>query len=91
MALLHRAARIATSYQVLTMSGFIESGDSRLLSVRETARLLGISRRTLEREISRKRFPPPVKIGSKSLHHLSEVEAYIAQLRAARDGKPCSS
>jgi predicted DNA-binding transcriptional regulator AlpA len=59
---------------------------NRLLSVKETAIRLGVARRTLEREVSRKKFPPPVKIGAKSLYFVSDVEQYLTALRAARDG-----
>ncbi len=60
--------------------------ESRLLSVRETAQRLCVSRRTLEREVCRKKFPPPMKIGSKSLYLVSDVERYVATLAASRDG-----
>jgi excisionase family DNA binding protein len=60
------------------------NGGSPLLSVRETAQRLGIARRTLEREVSRRKFPPPLKIGSKSLYAESDVEAYIAKLKEQR-------
>ena len=63
-----------------------QHGESRLLSVRETARRLGIARRTLEREVCRKKFPPPMKIGSKSLYLVSDVERYVATLVTLRDG-----
>jgi excisionase family DNA binding protein len=58
--------------------------ESHLLSVRETAQRLGIARRTLEREVARKKFPPPLKIGSKSLYTESDVEAYVAKLKEQR-------
>lgn len=55
-----------------------------LLSVRDTARRLGVSRRTLEREVSRGKFPPPMKIGTKSVYGLSDLRAYIEKLKASR-------
>jgi excisionase family DNA binding protein len=56
----------------------------RLLSVKETAHLLGIARRTLEREVDRRKFPRPLKIGSKSLYFRKDVETYLARLEAQR-------
>lgn len=58
---------------------------SQLISVVEAAKRLGIARRTLEREVCRKRFPPPVKIGSKSLYFVADLERYLAGLRTQRD------
>jgi predicted DNA-binding transcriptional regulator AlpA len=62
------------------------AGGAFLLSVRETARRLGIARRTLEREVCRKHFPPPMKIGAKSVYSVADVETYVAKLKATRDG-----
>jgi excisionase family DNA binding protein len=59
-------------------------GGSYLISKNEAAKRLGIHRRTLEREVSRKHFPPPLKIGSKSLYAVSEVEAYVTKLMDQR-------
>ena len=68
------------------MENIIQSdGDNYLLSVREVVRRLGIARRTLEREVSRKRFPRPLKIGSKSVYRVSDVERYVRSLVAERD------
>lgn len=58
--------------------------ETRLLSVKETAKRLGIARRTLEREVYRKKFPPPVRIGSKCLYFVADVEEYLARLREQR-------
>jgi predicted DNA-binding transcriptional regulator AlpA len=58
---------------------------SRLLSVKETARRLGVCRRTLEREVCRKKFPRPMKIGAKSVYLVSDVEAYVIKLQRERD------
>lgn len=65
-----------------------QNDGQRLLSVSATAERLGIARRTLEREVCRKKFPPPLKIGSKSLYLVSDVDRYVANLRAKRDGTP---
>lgn len=58
---------------------------NRLLSVREAASRLGVCRRTLEREVCRKKFPPPVKIAGKSCYFVSDVDAYVAKARERRD------
>lgn len=55
-----------------------------LLNALETAKALGICRRTLEREIQRGRFPRPVKIGSASRWPLADVSSYVATLTAER-------
>lgn len=57
----------------------------RLLSVIAAACRLGIARRTLEREVQRKRIPPPLKIGSKSLYDVADLDRYVAMLKAERD------
>lgn len=58
-----------------------------LLTVNETAQRLSICRRTLEREVARKKFPPPVKIGGKSLYFLADVVGHLSRLKAERDGR----
>lgn len=67
------------------MSSVIPMQEKFLLSVREAAHRLGVSRRTLEREVCRKKFPPPMKIGAKSVYLVSDVESYVARLKADRD------
>ena len=57
---------------------------SALISVKQTAHLCGIHRRTLEREVDRKKFPPPVKIGSKSLYFRKDIETYLRKLNEER-------
>jgi len=59
-------------------------GGNQLISVSEAAKRLGIVRRTLERQVSRKNFPPPLKIGAKSLYAVSDVEAYVRKLMEQR-------
>jgi predicted DNA-binding transcriptional regulator AlpA len=56
-----------------------------LLTVRETARRLGIARRTLEREVARGNFPSPVKIGAKSLYFIEDIQSYLAKLKEQRN------
>ena len=61
---------------------------SRLLTVKEAAHRLGVCRRTLEREVCRKKFPPPMKIGKKSVYLVSDVNAYVDRLQQARGACP---
>ena len=68
------------------MEAVIQEDENRLLSVREAAHRLGVSRRTLEREVCRKKFPPPVHIGAKSIYFVTDVERYLAKLKELRDG-----
>lgn len=70
------------------MSESIQGGGSRLVAVKETAKRLCISRRTLEREVARGRFPLPLKIGTKSLFLLADIEKYVSELAAKRRGVP---
>lgn len=57
-----------------------------ILSVNETARQLGVCRRTLEREVASGKFPPPAKLRGKSIFFLSDVLNYLARLKAQRGG-----
>lgn len=57
-----------------------------ILTVKEAASRMGVCRRTLEREVASKRFPPPVKLRGKSVYFLSDVVQYLARLKALRDG-----
>lgn len=50
---------------------------SRLLNLNHAARLLTVSRRTLERLIADGKFPHPVKINRSSRVLRSDVERYI--------------
>ncbi|MBK9989787.1 MAG: helix-turn-helix domain-containing protein [Verrucomicrobia bacterium] len=51
-----------------------------LITLVEAAKRLSISRRTLEREIVRGRFPTPVKVGSCSRVPVAALENYLALL-----------
>ena len=51
-----------------------------LLTLKETALRLAISKRSLEREISSGRFPRPLKIGRSSRVTLAMIRAYVLQL-----------
>jgi predicted DNA-binding transcriptional regulator AlpA len=58
-----------------------------LLSLVEAAAELGVSRKTLEREIARKRFPKPLKIGKASRVKPSDLTDYIGMLEKERSAK----
>ena len=62
----------------------VKSSDPLLLTPMQTARMLGISRRSLEREIARGKFPRPLKIGSSSRFTNSDVTEYLNHLQATR-------
>lgn len=47
------------------------------LSTAETAALLGVGKRTLQRAVAKGAFPRPVKLGSRSLFRRRDVELFI--------------
>ena len=51
--------------------------DFQLISVPEAARLMAISRRTVERLVSAGQLPRPIKIGSCSRFRLRDIIQYI--------------
>lgn len=51
-----------------------------LLTLKEAAVRLSISKRSLEREISSGKFPRPLKIGRSSRVTLAMLRAYVLQL-----------
>jgi predicted DNA-binding transcriptional regulator AlpA len=51
-----------------------------LLDKKTVARILGISIRTLDREIARKRFAEPLKVGSCSKFTEVDILAYLNRL-----------
>ncbi len=52
-----------------------------LLTLQQAAERLAVSKRTLEREIQRGRFPRPLKIGQATRVELSAVLRYVESLR----------
>ena len=54
-----------------------------LLTIKDAAKRLAISPRTIHREISAGRFPRPVKIGRASRVPVSALETYIQRLSGA--------
>jgi excisionase family DNA binding protein len=61
--------------------------DIELLTLPEAALRLRVNRRTLERLIAAKEFPAPLKIGSRSLVPLADLNAYFAELLRRRNGR----
>ncbi|MBA3848890.1 MAG: hypothetical protein C0502_02710 [Opitutus sp.] len=57
-----------------------------LLTLKQAAQRLAISRRTLERLIASGDFPAPLKIGRASRVPVGDVNAYQTRLIEARDG-----
>ena len=55
-----------------------------LLTRKEAAERLAISKRTLEREIARGKFPRPLKIGRSSRWPASDVLQYLERLSRER-------
>lgn len=58
---------------------------SRIIPVGKVAYLLGVSRRTIERLVSRREFPPPLKVGARSFFFRADVEAFLARLAEKRE------
>lgn len=54
-----------------------------LLTVQDVAKRLSVSKRTLEREIVRGRFPKPVRIGRSVRIRLADVSTYLSGLAAS--------
>lgn len=54
----------------------------RLLTLENAARLLSISKRSLERLIAAGQFPAPLKLGRSSRIAVDDVDAYLERLRA---------
>jgi len=48
-----------------------------LLSLAEVASRLSLSKRTIEREIARGRFPKPIKIGRRTLVRVTDLNAFV--------------
>jgi prophage regulatory protein len=57
-----------------------------LLRLAEVSRRVGLKKTALYAAIDRGDFPAPVKIGPSSRWVEAEVQAWIDQLKAARDG-----
>ena len=58
---------------------------TRLVTMKETADILGISIRATYRLVADGQLPPPVKIGRASRMVLTELEEYIEYLKNQRD------
>lgn len=57
----------------------------RLISLGEVTRRIGQSRWTVNRLIAEGKFPPPVRIGNRTMFEDGEVSAYVEGLLAARE------
>jgi len=57
---------------------------SLLLTLKQTAQRLAISKRTLERLISGGQFPAPLKIGRSSRVTVDDVDEFLQRLRVQR-------
>ena len=57
----------------------------RLVSDREAARLLGVSRSSWWRRVADGTMPPPLKIGGATRWRADEIEAAIERLAAGRE------
>lgn len=60
------------------------SGD-RLVSVRDTAQMLGCSVATVWRKTTEEDFPQPVKIGGMTRWSTTEIHNYIENAKASRE------
>ena len=58
-----------------------------LLTLQEAADRLSISKRSLEREIQRGNFPPPLKIGRATRVEVADLVRYVEGLRQSQDTK----
>ena len=63
-----------------------DHGETLLLTLKQAAQRLSISKRTLDRLISAGKFPRPLKIGRASRVLRNDVEKFLAQLTGQRDG-----
>jgi prophage regulatory protein len=71
----------------MTISSYENRPDERLIRIGEVKRLTGLSTATLYRKIAANDFPRPVALGALARAWLlSEVQAWIANLVAAREG-----
>ena len=62
-------------------------GEPSLLTLRQTAHALSISKRTLDRLIAGGAFPAPLKIGRSSRVSREDLTLYLEQLRRQRGDK----
>ncbi len=61
--------------------------DRLLITMKQAASSLSISKRTLDRLIAAGAFPPPLKIGRASRVSLTDIANYLERLRQARGDK----
>ena len=61
-----------------------EINNFKLISVKEAAKLMAISRRTLERLVSAGDLPRPLKIGGCSRFRIKDITAYIERMEVVK-------
>ena len=61
------------------------TAEETLVSIKYVSKRLDTSIRGVYRLIARREFPPPVKVGGASKFYDSDVDAYLARLREARN------
>ena len=61
-----------------------EINNFKLISVKEAAKLMAISRRTLERLVSAGDLPRPLKIGGCSRFRIKDVTGYIERMEVVK-------
>lgn len=59
-----------------------------LLTLKEVAVRLRVCPRTIQREIAEGRFPSPIRIGRSVRFLETDLDAYLASLKAARPTPP---
>ena len=61
-----------------------EINNFKLISVKEAAKLMAISRRTLERLVSVGDLPRPLKIGGCSRFRIKDITGYIERMEVVK-------
>ena len=61
-----------------------ELDDYKLVSVNEVAKLMAISRRTVERLVSGGDLPRPIKIGGCSRFRIKDITSYIERMEVVK-------
>ena len=61
-----------------------EINNFKLISVKEAAKLMAISRRTLERLVSAGDLPRPLKIGGCSRFRINDITGYIEKMEVVK-------
>jgi predicted DNA-binding transcriptional regulator AlpA len=71
-----------------TISAITNSpGAAFLMADGEAAAFIGVSRSTLWRRVAAGEFPPPIKLGGRTLWRRDELLAVVEKATAKRDGR----